>query len=229
MVVASQLRIPAQKPSKKELVVVGGGALPELTDVMVKISGLKCGGPSLYGAFYEISVIPRNGESPWCVLRRYRQFRSLLGEGVVSSQAFPPKLWTKMAHREGSVSMLERRSALGMWLQSALDVLSGQNPEARNALSKFLLLGRCGLAPGHEAFQESMLPSAPAEVHLLEVKIPTGLGPDDLMQVKVPGDEVITITIPWGLVPDKPLRLWWNPAENSLAVHHCQNWQALRK
>ena len=43
------------------------------------------------------------------------------------------------------------------------------------------------------------------------------------------GNQPITISMPWGVTPGAPLKLWWNPMGNSLAVHHSQDWQALRK
>ena len=94
----------------------------------------------------------------------------------------------------------------------------------QGAIAKFLLPG--GLAA------EMPVASAPAPeelVYLLEVQVPQALGPDDLLRVMVPGNEVITISIPWGVAPSTPLKLWWDPINNSLAVHHSQDWQALRK
>jgi len=210
-----------KKPCKKDLVVVGGGALPELGDVNVKITspGLRLG----YVTFYEIQVHPTQpGLAPWRVLRRYRHFRALASEATVRSDwPLPPKLWTNAANRD-SKNLEERRQGLALWLQGAL-----QQSPLDSALAKFLLLGRCPLEP------LELEPSAPEldedQMYLLEVQVPEGLGPDDLLKVQVPGNEFITISLPWGLVPGTPLRLWWDPISNSLAVHHIQDWQALRK
>ena len=205
--------------ARKDLIVVGGGQAPHLSGVSVKIPmvGLRCGDVT----YYEIQVQPWDGGAPWRVVRRYRHFRALSQEGVSSTVALPPKLWTKSAHQDPK-NMEERRRGLEHWLQNAL-----QQTTLEGAMAKFLLLGRCGLAP-----ETPLVPSAPEPeelVHLVEVKVPEGLGPDDLLKVKVPGNEVITISIPWGLAPNTPLKLWWDPMNNSLAVHHCQDWQALRK
>lgn len=218
VVTASRLKTQ-NKPPKRDLIIVGGGAAPQLTGVTVKIPlpGLRCGDVT----YYEIEVHPVDGGVPWRVARRYRHFAALAAEkGVRSSVPLPPKLWTRKANEDPN-NLEERRRGLELWLQGALQLTP---PEA---IAKFLLLGRCGLAP-----ETPLAPSAPEHeelVYLVEVAVPPGMGPDDLLKVKVPGNEVITISIPWGLVPGTPLKLWWDPMSNSLSVHQHQGWQALRK
>lgn len=203
--------------------------MPKLSGLTVSIpaSGVQEEGGTNY---YEIQVTAP-GEAPWRVLRRYRHFRALESEKIGSDVRLPPKLWS---HSDPQV-MEERRRGLERWLRGAL----AQATPMPAALQKFLLLGRCPLqaanldAPSAPALGELELDEQ-CPVYLLEVSIPEGLGPDDLMKVQVPaagcaeGQEVIAISIPWGLVPGQPLRLWWDPAANSLAVHARQDWQALR-
>lgn len=106
---------------------------------------------------------------------------------------------------------------LELWLDSAL--ANSAPPSFGSALAKFLLLGRCG---NRDAVPPLAAGPLPRHVQLLEVLVPSRLGADDLLQVKVPGSEVITISIPWGAPTH--LKLWWEPMSNSLAVHH---WQSL--
>lgn len=121
-----------------------------------------------------------------------------------------------------SYGPLQPHAALGpcqgleLWLDSAL--ANSAAPSFGSALAKFLLLGRCGNARVPPLAAGPL----PRHVQLLEVLVPSRLGADDLLQVKVPGSEVITISIPWGAPTH--LKLWWEPMSNSLAVHH---WQSL--
>eukprot|EP00438_Fugacium_kawagutii_P028078 Skav223927 [mRNA] locus=scaffold2593:375928:382144:+ [translate_table: standard] len=172
--------------------------------------------------YYEVHVHPGRGGAPWRVLRRYNHFAALAKEVVTPAASLPPKFWTKMAQRnpqnmedgEGAWEGIhqqgkDRRQGLERWLQGALAVNA---PEG--AVAKFLLLGRCGLQP-----EEALEPSAPEEecqVQLLEVSVPSGLGPDDLLTVNVPGGKAITISIPWGVTPNTPLKLWRSAAEGQL-------------
>eukprot|EP00438_Fugacium_kawagutii_P004276 Skav207083 [mRNA] locus=scaffold4452:27779:29659:+ [translate_table: standard] len=193
-------------PAKQDLLVIGGGASPDLTGVTVKIpSSSELDGVT----YYEVQVTPRKG-APWRVFRRFRHFSALAIQLGKLPQPLPPKLWTRKAHQDAEV-MEERRKGLELWLRSAAD---SAELSFGSALAKFLLLGRCGGA------RVDLDPAElPRHVQLLEVVVPSRLGADDLLQVKVPGSEVITISIPWG-APGTHLKLWWEPMCNTLAVHH---------
>jgi len=216
MVTATRRSTKQPRPARRELVLAGGGPQPSLQGIQVRLppEGMQQRDGVTY---FEVQVLPPN-DVPWRVMRRFKHFRALSKENdVLSETQMPPKLWF---HDE--MKLEARRAQLERWLQGTLAA-----EIVPYSLNKFLLLGRCPL-------EESQAPSAPLPeegdgLYLLEVEVPAGLGPDDLIQVEVPGKETIVISVPWGIVPGQPLQLWWDPVANSLGVHHRQNWQALRK
>eukprot|EP00439_Symbiodinium_sp_Y106_P056892 s598_g8.t1 len=232
--VAPASRAPVLKdmfrPRRQEVVVVGGGASPDLYGVGI---ALPADGVHVYDnvVYFEVVVTPSNG-APWQVLRRYNHFRALTKDPAISvaTRSFPRKIW----HRE----IEERRHCLEEWLRAAL-IESGIRA-LPVALRKFLLLGRTPkdstmstLSFAAEAFDNASASAPLAEggddgLELLHVPIPASLGPDDLLQVKTPDEKIIVISIPWGLAPGVPLQLWWDQSAGTLGVHHRQDWQALR-
>ena len=233
------------RPRRQEVVVVGGGPSPDMTGVTVGIS-LPAEGVHVYDnvVYFEVVVVPSSG-APWQVLRRYNHFRALTKDPAISvtTRSFPRKIW----HSPNAREIEERRHCLEEWLKAA--VIQAGIHALPLALRKFLLLGRTPQVPkaarargklqnstmsfAAEAFDNASASAPLAEggddgLELLHVPIPTSLGPDDLLQVKTPDEQIIVISIPWGLAPGVPLQLWWDQAAGTLGVHHRQDWQALR-
>jgi len=235
-------------------VIIGGGSTPDLHGISVRVPPE---GVHLYDkvAYYEVIVTAGAPSTSWRVLRRYNHFKDLSrAKDIASDAPFPPKLWLS----PGNSQIQDRRQALARWLVSAVEkaALKATRGDAwAPEMLKFLLLGRSPVQVNAEKQKEALsqklnkvstqsfgppsfeppeasAPQAEADgfdgLVLLHVEIPKTLGPDDLMQVKAPDDKIIVISIPWGLAPEVPLALWWDPVAGTLGVHHRQDWQALR-
>lgn len=239
-VVPRQLARPA--PRRSAVVVISASAkLPEIGGARLSLPAE--GVVWRRGvAYFGLDVVPKDaGQAPWRVMRRYSEFHALMqrlqaAKGAVSgtnaleaiAAEFPPKLlglcWGQRQE--------ERRSKLERWIQEVPLHGSLFDEELTLELRRFLCQGRsAGIAPQGAALPEPSAPPLEAESEtelvLLRIALPRGMGGGGQMRVEVPSGDQIEITVPWGLMPGKPLELWYDPVAKTLAVHSVQDWQAL--
>jgi len=184
--------------------------------------------------------VPEDGGAAWTVLRRYNDFHTLnkrLRKKRFVGAPFPQKTFGRCAG-----GMLElRRVQLERWLRAAL-----QHPQSATTWAKplfdFLQVGQCPQAlpwampnamPGvPPAPRPSALPepaSADSVRHgatqnsqeklLLQIQVPSNVGPGQILAVTVPDGRQLNITVPPGATAGKDLQLVWDATNGMLVVN----------
>jgi hypothetical protein len=191
--------------------------------------------------YFAVEVLPEDGGAAWTVLRRYNDFHALnkrFRKHRLPGAPFPKKTFGRCAG-----GMLElRRVQLERWLRAAL-----QHPQSGRAWAKllfdFLQVGQRPQAlpaampmPGTmpRALPAATPPPLPAPasnppVHhgasektqeklLLQIQVPSNVGPGQILGVTVPDGRQLNITVPPGLTAGRDLQLVWDAAHGTLAV-----------
>jgi len=216
-------------PRRSELVAIGGGVAEQLGHIGKVSVRLPADAVADHGGvtYFGIDVIPEDQRAPWRVMRRYRQFHSLACSPKV--EHFP----RKHLGRCTGAKLEARRLGLESWLNAMLNQELCVGP----SWIGFLFAGRFAVPASLESHDclpvlQAPEPSAPplevgsAGLELMQVKLPAGISHGDLLEVVTPAGQKVVISVPWGVAPDSPLELWYDPLNGTLGIG--QNFQALR-
>jgi len=193
------------------------------------------------GTFFGIEVFPESGNC-WTVHRRYNQFHDLHNDLGSMFQSFPDAPFPRK-HMLGCTGqkLEDRRRGLEVWLQRALQQ-PGMRQQHTKLLRDFLQTGRVfiaspGAAPaavapntpgaGRPASTADSFdhprPSAPPadppveeDASVVEVVIPEGVVPGQVLAVTVPDGKQVHWTIPEGVRAGSHVELFYNAEQGTL-------------
>lgn len=200
-------------------VVINQAPEPPLNMRSVSVAASEYQGSVL---FYILEVFPHSGPA-WQVKRRYNDFLDLcncLGAGArrLPGAAFPKKQLL-LAHR--SRHMEARRQGLQLWLQRVLE-----NPNTAGAwlrpLREFLEGGRQPLPARSTQLSDPAAPAALMEESsdssvVLQIQVPPGVAPGQLLGVIVPTGRQLNVVLPDGAAAGDTLDFYFDAAAGTLA------------
>mmetsp|Transcript_113307 Transcript_113307/g.178235 ORF Transcript_113307/g.178235 Transcript_113307/m.178235 type:complete len:304 (-) Transcript_113307:369-1280(-) len=238
---ASRLRAPEVMPAPPVFVAPFGSPAPFVQEPLgVASIQILVGAMQKHGGiqFFAIDVFPSNGGAPWRVLRRYNQFHALSQKLNEHRHIFTPFPRKHLTGCNGG-KLKRRRRGLESWLSSVIQA-SPSVPAWTLHLKNFLdvPLHRVSIeppAPSALPVAEPEAPSLPPQVQeplqsmqssasrgeilegmMMEITVPSGVSPGQMLSVSVPSGEQVLLEIPAGAVAGQVVQVWYDPVQGTL-------------
>jgi hypothetical protein len=194
--------------------------------------------------YFAIDVIPVDGGDPWRVYRRYNQFYEL-SQNLNRYNRWNHRIITPFPRKHFGASKLfpsdekleRRRLGLESWLSSVIAAYPSvpawtthlksflEAPDrATTALPVAESLPQAPVAPPSappaqeppQPMQNSSNQSENLEGMMMEITVPSGVSPGQVLGVSVPSGEQLLLEVPAGALAGQVVQVWYDPVQGSL-------------